>query len=81
MKLGVQRAIGFIVVAVLTFPVAVLATFLTSAFWGWVEARTGIESLGHSGPADWCFFTVYGLMLTVEFVAWRVAGRDARQRT
>ena len=81
MKSATQRAVAFIVVAVITFPVAFLATFLTSPFWGWFEGRTGIESLGHSGPADWCFFTVYGAMLAVEFVVWRVAGRDSQKKS
>ena len=32
-----------------------ILAILTSPFWGWFEAKTGIESLGHSGPADWVF--------------------------
>jgi len=32
--------------------------------WGWIEARYGIESLGHSGPADWCFSVVFLIVIS-----------------
>jgi hypothetical protein len=44
------------------FPISVLITFLLTPLWSWIEATYGIESIGHSGPADWCFLTVYGLL-------------------
>jgi hypothetical protein len=36
-------------------------------FWGWFEKTTGIESLGHSGPADWVFEFMIGLATLVIF--------------
>jgi hypothetical protein len=45
--------------------VALVATIFTWPFWGWFEATTGIESLGHSGPADWCFVVMYALCVAV----------------
>jgi len=30
-----------------------------------IEARYGIESIGHSGPSDWCFGAVFGVYLCV----------------
>jgi hypothetical protein len=36
-------------------PLAFVSTMLGAPLCGWFEARTGIEALGHSGPADWCF--------------------------
>lgn len=44
-------------------PVAAFATILLSPLWGWVEARLGVEALGHSGPAGWCFLAVYAALL------------------
>jgi len=41
-------------------PVAFVLTILLFPPWGWVERRWGIESVGHSGPANWCFWLVYG---------------------
>lgn len=58
-----RRALRFVgpvaLVIFLPAPVAWITTYLMSPFWGWFEAKTGIESLGHSGPADWCFYVTY----------------------
>ncbi len=50
--------------AVLLVPVAFVGTFLLAPFWGWLEGKTGIEMIGHSGAADWCFLAVYGVLLS-----------------
>ncbi len=42
-----------------------LFTLIIFPFWGWFEAVTGIESLGHSGPANWCFLFMASLWVTV----------------
>ena len=51
--------------ALIAVPVAAVVTFVLTPFWGWIEATFGIESLGHSGPSDWCFVAIYGLILLV----------------
>jgi hypothetical protein len=43
-------------------PIAFIVTILLSPLWSWIEATYGIESIGHSGPSDWCFYTVYGVL-------------------
>ncbi len=55
--------------APLAFFGGALLAILTSRFWGWFEAKTGIESLGHSGPADWVFFFCWGFTFVVAFAA------------
>ncbi len=45
---------------------AVLA-IATARFWGWFEARTGIESLGHSGPAGWVYIFCWALCAAAGF--------------
>lgn len=47
----------------LGLPLAYLLTILLMPFWLYLEAATGIESAGHSGPAGWCFSLVYTGML------------------
>jgi hypothetical protein len=42
-------------------PIAAVITLALLPFWSWVEATLGIEAVGHSGPADWCFEAVYGV--------------------
>jgi len=44
-----------------SIPVALLATILAMPLWRAVESQFGIESVGHSGPASWCFLSVYAL--------------------
>lgn len=51
-------------------PLAFIVTFLFCPFWGLLESVTGIESLGHSGPAAWCFYTVYGLIVLASLAMW-----------
>jgi hypothetical protein len=38
---------------------------LTSPFWSWFENKTGIESIGHSGPSDWVFELMGALCMIV----------------
>jgi hypothetical protein len=53
-------------------PVAAALTLVIWPAWGWFETRTGIESLGHSGPADWCFVaTLLACWSIGGVLAWR----------
>lgn len=49
-------------VAAVCLPAALILTFLLLPLWSWIEATYKIESVGHSGPADWCFWAVYALL-------------------
>jgi phosphotransferase system glucose/maltose/N-acetylglucosamine-specific IIC component len=53
-------------------PIAFIATFLLSPLWSWIEATYGIESIGHSGPSDWCFNVIYGVLNAFAFAFIRV---------
>ncbi|HSF93618.1 MAG TPA: hypothetical protein VLA52_01220 [Thermohalobaculum sp.] len=44
-------------------PVSFVLTILLVPLWRYVESDLGIESIGHSGPAEWCFWLVYGLLV------------------
>ena len=61
--------IAFMALAVLIvcLPIAIIATILLSPLWSWIEATYGIESIGHSGPSDWCFYLIYGLLNAIVF--------------
>ena len=43
--------------------VSVPLTILCLPLWSWFEARTGIEAVGHSGPAGWCYATTFAVVL------------------
>jgi hypothetical protein len=47
------------------FVLSIVTAILTARFWGWFEDRTGIESLGHSGPADWVYILLWVVWTTV----------------
>jgi len=48
--------LGVVVIAV---PLSIVTTILLFPLWSWLEASTGIESVGHSGPAEWCYAVVF----------------------
>ncbi len=69
------------VLAILCLPVSFVVTFLLSPLWSWIEATTGLESMGHSGPAGWCFWTIYGLLTVVCLAVALLLKRWARQQS
>jgi phosphotransferase system glucose/maltose/N-acetylglucosamine-specific IIC component len=62
-----RLALITLAVLIVCLPIAIIVTFLLSPLWSWIEATYGIESIGHSGPSDWCFELVYGLLITIAF--------------
>jgi len=50
-------------------PITLAATFALVPLWSIIERRYGIESIGHSGPSDWCFWVVFGLYLCLAATA------------
>jgi hypothetical protein len=72
-----HRLASTVVIVVIGLPVTFAATFALMPVWSKVEAKYGIESVGHSGPSDWCFGLVFCVYLcvaaTVGFGLWRSA--------
>jgi len=60
-----MKLLRLALVLIVCAPVAFVLTFLLSPFWSWVEATYKIESIGHSGPSDWCFYVIYFLVVAV----------------
>lgn len=75
--LGALSGLG---VALICIPVALLLTLLLVPFWSWLEATTGYESIGHSGPAGWCVLVVYIVVLTSAGVIWSRLEKRKRKR-
>lgn len=59
-------------------PAAILVTLLALPFWKWLDVSVGIESYGHSGPAEWCYWTVFVLLNLVVFLFWVFRRRAPR---
>lgn len=55
----------FGLIVLLGLPVTFFVTIALLPLWSAIERRYGIESVGHSGPADWCFWTVFVVYLAV----------------
>jgi len=65
------------VLAVFLLPVSFFVTVLLTPAWRWLEMSYGIESVGHSGPSEWCFWFIYALLLVPSlFLSWRVRKDD-----
>jgi hypothetical protein len=67
--------------AALSVPVALMSTFLLMPLWSWIEDTLGIESVGHSGPAEWCFAATYAAIAgaLAAFLLWpRETSRRSR---
>ncbi len=62
-------------VALISIPVALIVTILLVPFWSWLEAISGFESLGHSGPAEWCYLVVYLLMVSIGGLFWSLLSK------
>ena len=62
-----------LLICILAMPAAIFVTLMTFPVWRWLEAVTGFESFGHSGPAEWCYMAVYiSLVSTATYVWWRL---------
>ena len=51
----IRHGLTALTVLLVSVPMSVLLTLLLMPLWRWLEERFGIESVGHSGPAEWCF--------------------------
>jgi hypothetical protein len=38
-------------------------TIFLVPLWRWIEADFGVEAIGHSGPAEWCFYLVFTVLV------------------
>jgi hypothetical protein len=73
MKRKAAVVIGALLLAMLLAPVGFATTVLLFPVWRFAEQQFGMESIGHSGPAEWCFLLVYSLTLAVGlFIYWRI---------
>jgi hypothetical protein len=60
----------------LAVPVSAFVTLLLLPLWRWTEASLHVESVGHSGPAGWCFVATYVVVTGAGGAVW--AGRTRR---
>ena len=68
--------LGGLAVLIICMPIAFIGTILLIPLWSWIEATYAIESIGHSGPSDWCFELVYGLMAATGLAVYAMVQRS-----
>ena len=77
MNRGLRAALLVVVVLLVSAPVSIVVTLLLLPFWRWLEASSGLESIGHSGPAEWCYLAVFTLTALGSLLAlWMLQGRQ-----
>ena len=74
-KSGFRHLAVALGIAIVCLPAAFILTFLLLPLWSWIEATYKIESVGHSGPADWCFWVVYSLLAVIGFGVYALKAR------
>ncbi len=66
---------GLVALGAAGLPFSFVVTILVVPVWRWIEADYGIEAIGHSGPAEWCYFFVWTLWVLQGLLVWRFLGR------
>jgi hypothetical protein len=55
----IRHGLAVLTIVLVSVPASVLFTLLLMPLWRWLEQNFGIESVGHSGPAEWCFGAMF----------------------
>ncbi|HKH91238.1 MAG TPA: hypothetical protein VKA54_05495 [Gemmatimonadaceae bacterium] len=68
-------------IVVLSVPLTFVITIALLPVWSSIERRWGIESVGHSGPAEWCFWVVFAMcVVAICIIMLLVGARGPRGR-
>ena len=59
-----RLALGLLGIVLVAIPLSIVITILLLPLWRSLEASAGIESVGHSGPAEWCYVAVFLVLVT-----------------
>jgi hypothetical protein len=73
---GVLTSVGLLV---LLLPAAAIFTIMLFPLWSWIEDTFGIESVGHSGPAEWCYLLIFALFVATVIPGFWILRRRHRE--
>lgn len=79
MKHHLRTILVFAAGCLLAVPLSVVITVLLFPVWSRLESSFGIESVGHSGPADWCYGLIFA-MLFASMLSLLVLGARTRRK-
>ncbi len=81
-KKHLQLILTSITIIIISIPLSILITIMLTPFWSWLEKTSGIESLGHSGPSEWCYIAVYLLLAgSIESIYLFIPGEKSKGKT
>jgi hypothetical protein len=80
MKRWIVRFLVVLAILLISMPPAFMLTIALMPLWSHIEAKYGIESVGHSGPADWCFELTYVFVVAVVGASFAAVVRRSRRR-
>ena len=63
--LQLLKIIIIVVMLVIAIPISFITTILIHPFWRWFERVSGIESFGHSGLSEWCYWFDYMVIIVI----------------
>ena len=61
-------------------PFAAVATIALMRFWSWLEKAIVMETVGHSGPAEWCYLFTYIIVIALAGLLWSAIKRRRQQK-
>ena len=79
MKKPFSTILSLLIIIIIAVPLSIVVTIVLSPFWSWFEASTEIESLGHSGPAEWCYLVTYLLLAAIIIVVYLIYQRSKKK--
>lgn len=76
MRSLIRNIVLFIVILIFLIPVSFIFTLVLIPLWRWIEYSFGIESIGHSGPAEWCFMSVFLVFIISCTIIYRISRKN-----
>jgi hypothetical protein len=73
------RFVVVLAILLISMPPAFMVTLALTPLWSYIEARYRIESVGHSGPADWCFELSYVVVVVIVAASFAAILRRSRR--
>ena len=60
---ALRLPLAFLSIVVISAPLSIVGTMLLRPAWSWLESAAGIEAIGPSGPAEWCYLLVFAVLV------------------
>jgi hypothetical protein len=73
-----RTLVGGVVIVAVCVPVSVVLTIVLLPLWRWIEKVFGLESIGHSGPAEWCYVATFLACVLLLLCAYTFTGNRRR---